>query len=75
MRKILKIAKLELSILFYSPVAWLVLAIFMIQCGLSFLDNLQNINTSLGLGYQTNPITGSLFGGDYGLVTVIQSNL
>lgn len=75
MRKILKIAKLELSILFYSPVAWLVLAIFMIQCGLSFLDNLQNINTSLGLGYQTNPITGTLFGGDYGLFTVIQSNL
>lgn len=75
MRKIIKIAKLELSILFYSPVAWLVLAIFMIQCGLSFLDNLQSINTSLGLGYQTRPITGSLFGGSSGLFTTIQSNL
>lgn len=75
MRKILKIAKLELSILFYSPVAWLVLSIFMIQCGLSFLDNLQSISTSLGLGYQTRPITGTLFGDNAGLFTVIQSNL
>jgi len=75
MRKILKIAKLELSILFYSPVAWLVLAIFMIQCGLSFLDNLQGISMSLGLGYQTRPITGSLFGGTSGLFGTIQSNL
>lgn len=75
MRKILKIAKLELSIIFYSPVAWLVLSVFMIQCGLSFLDKLQSINTSLGLGYQTRPITSSLFGGNSGLFTVIQSNL
>lgn len=75
MRKILKIAKLELSILFYSPVAWLVLAIFMIQCGISFLDNMQNISRSLSLGYESRPITGSLFGGNSGLFTVIQSNL
>lgn len=75
MRKILKIAKLELSILFYSPVAWLVLAIFVIQCALSFLDNLQNINTALSLGYQTRPITNSLFGGSAGLFSSIQGNL
>lgn len=70
MRKILKIARLELSILFYSPVAWLVLSIFMIQCGITFLENLQNIRTSLSLGYQTQPITGSLFSA-YGLFTSI----
>jgi ABC-2 type transport system permease protein len=75
MRKILKIAKLELSILFYSPIAWLVLTIFMIQCGMGFLDNLQSIQTSLGLGYQSRPITGVLFGGSAGLFTIIQSNL
>lgn len=75
MRRILKIAKLEVSILFYSPVAWLVLTIFMIQCGLSFLDNLQAIQSTLSLGYETRPITGTLFGGTSGLFTVIQSNL
>jgi ABC-2 type transport system permease protein len=75
MRKILKIAKIELSILFYSPVAWLVLAIFMIQCGISFLSNLQQINTGLSLGYQTNPITRSLFSGNSGLFTIMQGTL
>lgn len=75
MRKILKIAKLELNILFYSPIAWLVLTIFMIQCGLSFLDNLQSTNTGLLLGYGGRPITGTLFGGSGGLFTTIQSNL
>lgn len=72
MRKIFKIAKLELSILFYSPVAWLVLTIFMIQCGFTFLDNLQQIRTTLSLGYQTTPITGALFNGQYGLFSAMQ---
>ena len=75
MRKIQKIAKLEFSILFYSPVAWLVLAIFMIQCGISFLDGLQGTQTTIALGYTPRPITGSLFGGNSGLFTVIQSYL
>ncbi|MCD0490525.1 Gldg family protein [Pedobacter sp. MC2016-14] len=75
MKKILKIAKLELSILFYSPVAWLVLAIFMIQCGISFLDNLQGTNTGLQLGYGGRAITSTLFGGTSGLFTTIQGNL
>ncbi|OOQ56723.1 Gldg family protein [Mucilaginibacter pedocola] len=72
MRKIIKIARLELAILFYSPVAWLVLAIFMIQCGITFLENLQNTRTSLSLGYQTMPITRSLFSGQGGLFPAMQ---
>lgn len=72
MRKIFKIARLELSILFYSPVAWLVLTIFMIQCGITFLDNLQATRTTLSLGYQTMPITGTLFNGQAGLFSVMQ---
>ncbi|CAM3795520.1 Gldg family protein [Mucilaginibacter galii] len=72
MRKIFKIARLELSILFYSPVAWLVLTIFMIQCGITFLDNLQQTRTTLSLGYQTLPITGTLFSGQLGLFSAMQ---
>lgn len=75
MRKILKIARLELSILFYSPVAWLVLTIFMVQCGISFLANMQQIRTTISLGYQTRPITGDMFGGYTGLFTVVQGTL
>ncbi len=75
MRKTLKIAKLELSILFYSPVAWLVLTIFIIQCGMSFLDTLQGLLTSLSLGYGGRPLTQSLFGGPAGLFTLVQNNL
>src|SRR6187549_3853528 len=75
MRKIIKIARLELSILFYSPVAWLVLATFMIQCAISFLENMQNIRTGLSLGYQTQPITSSLFSGPGGLFTTMQGNI
>lgn len=72
MRKIIKIARLELSILFYSPVAWLVLTIFMIQSGIIFLDILQNLRTGLSLGYSTKPITESLFAGNNGLFTAMQ---
>ncbi|RZJ86881.1 MAG: hypothetical protein EOO20_17320 [Chryseobacterium sp.] len=72
MRKIIKIARLELSILFYSPVAWLVLMIFMIQSGIIFLDNFQSVRTGLSLGYSTRPITQSLFSGPSGLFTAMQ---
>ncbi len=72
MRKILKIAGLELSILFYSPVAWLVLVIFMIQSGITFLDILQSVRTGLSLGFGTKPITQSLFAGTGGLFTSMQ---
>lgn len=75
MRKILKIAKLELSILFYSPVAWLVLTIFMVQCSMTFMGNLEEIARSIKIGYPPGAITKAIFGGNSGLFTVIQSNL
>lgn len=40
MRTIYRIAKLELSTLFYSPVAWLILVIFSFQAGLEFTDKM-----------------------------------
>lgn len=38
MRKIVVIARAELSNLFYSPIAWLLLIIFLVQCSLTFTD-------------------------------------
>lgn len=75
MRSILKIAKLELSILFYSPVAWLVLAIFTIQSAMSFLDPLYSFNTTQQLGQKLPPLTQLLFGGTSGLFTAVKSYL
>lgn len=43
MRKICKIAQNELATLFYSPVAWLILIIFALQCGLIFIASLHDI--------------------------------
>jgi len=75
MRKILKIAGLELSILFYSPVAWLVLTIFMVQCSMNFIENLEGIAQSIKIGYPPGAITKALFGGTNGLFSVMQSSL
>lgn len=53
MKTIYKIAKTELQVLFYSPVAWLILVIFTFQIGMTFADSfgglvrLQHINIAL----------------------------
>jgi ABC-2 type transport system permease protein len=57
MRKILKIAKVELNVLFYSPVAWLLLTVFFVQCSVQFFEGLLATRTLLSSGY---PITASL---------------
>ncbi|MES2650526.1 MAG: Gldg family protein [Bacteroidota bacterium] len=38
MKKILRIARIELSILFYSPIAWFILIIVTIQCGIQYSE-------------------------------------
>lgn len=42
MKKIIRIARVELSNLFYSPIAWLLLGIFLVQCGVTFSEALGN---------------------------------
>jgi len=50
MKTILKIARTELALLFYSPIAWFLLVVFMFQCGLAYTGNLENILTSQEIG-------------------------
>lgn len=64
MRKILKIAKLEFSLLFYSPVAWLVLAVFTVQSGLAFFGHLQTFRFMIDMGYSHSNFTFRLFADD-----------
>lgn len=41
MRTIYYIAKTELQTLFYSPIAWMIIIIFVFQAGMNFSDFLQ----------------------------------
>lgn len=40
MKTIYRIARTELSLLFYSPIAWLLMIVFIVQCGLQFTNQL-----------------------------------
>ncbi|MDF2514885.1 MAG: transporter permease subunit [Sphingobacterium sp.] len=45
MKTIIKIARTELSILFFSPVAWFLLIVFTLQAGLKYLGNFDTVQT------------------------------
>lgn len=53
MRVIYKIARLELSILFYSPVAWLLLIGFVFMTAMTFTGTLENMANSQELANRT----------------------
>lgn len=75
MKKIIKIAKLELSLMFYSPIAWFVLIIFFIQSGLTFTELLYKYETNQQLGRPIKVLTKILFAGDKGILATIQNYL
>ncbi|WP_010133977.1 Gldg family protein [Ochrovirga pacifica] len=63
MKQIIRIARVELSILFYSPVAWLLLIVFVVQCGITLTELLDAKAASQELGNQLKGLTQSVFGG------------
>lgn len=75
MKKILKITQVELSILFYSPIAWLVLIIFVIQCGITFTDLLEAREASQELGIQLKSLTIDIFGGYHSFFDSVKDKL
>ncbi|MCR8556546.1 Gldg family protein [Mucilaginibacter sp. BJC16-A38] len=75
MLKTIKIAQLEISILFYSPVAWLVLVIFMVQSGMGFFNMLQGVQEALLMGSRMGDLTFTAFPGVSGLFAKITETL
>lgn len=75
MRKIIKIARLELNILFYSPIAWIILGIIFVQCGLNYLDALYQQETQQQLERPLVVVTRVLFAGDKGMLMALIENL
>ena len=50
-KMIYNIARTELQMLFYSPVAWLILVVFGVQSGMLFADQLAQLVSSQEIGY------------------------
>lgn len=71
MKTTLKIAKLELSILFYSPIAWFLSVVFVFQCGLFYTSiietHLTNQEIGGGMLSSLNYLTSGIFGMQRGL--------
>lgn len=75
MKKSLQIARTELNILFFSPIAWVLLVIFMVQGGLAFSGLLATKEASQALGSTLPSLTQDLFGGNTGFFTVMRQYL
>lgn len=70
-----RIARLELSNLFYSPVAWVVLVIFMVQSGWEFTAMIERMERSQQMGTINAGITQFVFSGFNGLFTKMNEYL
>ena len=61
MRKIYEVAKTVLQTLFYSPIAWLIIIVFIFQMSLLFTGALDLRVTQMLLGYRTPMLTQAIF--------------
>ena len=65
MKQVYYIMKAELQSLFYSPVAWLILVVFSIQCAVSFCDTLDQVTKAIAEGMQMPGLTRWFFNRDW----------
>ena len=75
MRTIIRITKSELRILFFSPIAWLILIVFSFQVGMAYCDALAMQLRNQELGYRMFAVTSSLFSGYFGILTRLLNDL
>ncbi|EDM34887.1 ABC transporter, permease protein, putative [Pedobacter sp. BAL39] len=61
MKKIIQIARLELSLLFYSPIAWLLIMVFFVQMALDFVSGLRAIQHLQQFGFEFPFLTDVLY--------------
>ncbi|MDE5634755.1 MAG: Gldg family protein [Muribaculaceae bacterium] len=76
MKKILNIAKSELLTMFYSPVAWLILIVFTMQLGITFMSFLKDLTSYQYMGGILGILTHTLMANSQdGLLTTMQNYL
>ena len=61
MKTIYNIAKNELRQLFYSPIAWILLVIFFVQCGMAFSEVMSMLLRVKLLGHGLSVVTNQIF--------------
>jgi ABC-2 type transport system permease protein len=66
MKKTLRIARIELSALFYSPIAWFLLIVLMVQVGLSYTTTMEWMEESKQLNGSFGALTAQIFAGNFG---------
>lgn len=70
-----RIARLELSNLFFSPVAWVVLIIFMVQGGWEYMAFLERMEKAQQMGSVRAGLTDTFFSGYFGVFTKMKDYL
>ncbi|MBO5710887.1 MAG: ABC transporter permease subunit, partial [Rikenellaceae bacterium] len=75
MKRILKLAKAELQMLFYSPVAWLILVIFTFQVTMQFCNTFESLVRAQELKQGLKELSLSIFSSRDGLFNNILSYL
>ena len=79
MKTIRRVAGTELRTLFYSPIAWFVLVVFVVQSGIVFFNVLENTATQQEMGgirlKYIMDLMGRVFNGKKGLFSTIMQNL
>lgn len=79
MRTIIKIAKAEINTLFYSPIAWFLCIVFLVQCALGYIGRLESYLTYQELGPQyyglLKSMTNRIFSPNSGLFSAVIGNV
>ena len=75
MKIIYRIALAELQSLFYSPVAWLILIVFSVQCTFAFTNALNNMVVYEAMGNPSSMLTLQIYAGQQGFFKVLQNYL
>ena len=75
MKNTIEIALTELKSIFFSPIAWLVLIVFMIQTGIDFINLVQLYHGIMAAGEKVSGITSLIFTGDQGLFGLVRGRL
>ncbi|SDJ93623.1 ABC-2 type transport system permease protein [Pedobacter sp. ok626] len=76
MKTIFRIAKTELKTLFYSPIAWFLIIIFMVQCSVTYIKLLDSLCRSQESGFKFQfSLIREIFLGRNGLLGGVMRNL
>ena len=75
MKIIFKIAKAELQVMFFSPIAWLILILFTFTTSSDLVSVLKQMVQNVAMGYPLNNLTERFFSGWEGIFTSVQGSL